>query len=51
MSTVIKELWEAVVEGEAADAVSATERGLADGIGAEHLLQDGLMEAMREVGR
>ncbi len=51
MSTVIKELREAVVEGEAADAVSATERGLAEGIGADDLLQDGLMEAMREVGR
>ena len=50
MSTV-QELVQAVVEGEAADAVSATERGLADGIAADELLQNGLMEAMREVGR
>ncbi len=50
MSTV-QELVQAVVEGEAGDAVTATEKGLSEGIGADELLQDGLMEAMREVGR
>jgi 5-methyltetrahydrofolate--homocysteine methyltransferase len=49
--STVQELLQAVVEGEAADAVSATERGLADGIAADELLQDGLMQAMQEVGR
>lgn len=51
MNEVIKQLWDAVVEGEATDAVDAATRGLAEGIGADQLLQDGLMDAMREVGR
>ncbi len=50
MST-IDQLREAVVEGEARDAVAQTTLGLEGGISPEVLLQDGLMAAMREVGR
>lgn len=45
------ELRGAVIDGRARDAVSHTERGLELGIPADELLQDGLMAAMREVGR
>lgn len=50
MST-IDALKTAVVEGQAAVATAQTEAGLTEGITAETLLQDGLMAAMREVGR
>jgi 5-methyltetrahydrofolate--homocysteine methyltransferase len=46
----IEELREAVVEGQAKDAVAKAEQGLADGVPANDLLQDGLIAAMRRVG-
>jgi 5-methyltetrahydrofolate--homocysteine methyltransferase len=49
--STIDELRSAVVEGQAADAVTRTTAGLEQGISAEDLLQDGLMAAMREVGQ
>ena len=50
MST-IDALKNAVIEGQAAEAAAQAEAGLAEGVSAETLLQDGLMAAMREVGR
>jgi 5-methyltetrahydrofolate--homocysteine methyltransferase len=47
----LEQLRDAVVDGEAADAVAATTAALEQGVDAEELLQDGLMAAMREVGR
>jgi 5-methyltetrahydrofolate--homocysteine methyltransferase len=48
--TLIEELREAVVEGQARDAVAKVEQGLAEGMPANDLLQDGLIAAMRQVG-
>ncbi len=48
---MIEGLKSAVVDGRAAEAAAQAEAGLAEGISAEALLQDGLMAAMREVGR
>lgn len=50
MST-IDELKSAVVEGQAAEAAAKAQAGLAEGISAETLLQEGLTPAMQEVGR
>lgn len=47
---LIEELREAVVEGQAKEAVAKVEQGLAEGISANDLLQDGLIAAMRRVG-
>jgi 5-methyltetrahydrofolate--homocysteine methyltransferase len=47
---LIEELREAVVEGQAKDAVAKVEQGLAEGLPANDLLQDGLIAAMRRVG-
>ena len=47
----IEGLRTAIVDGQATVAVAQTEAALAEGISAEALLQDGLMAAMREVGR
>jgi len=48
---VLDELREAVIDGQAKLAVAAATQGLEQGIPAEVLLQDGLIAAMREVGR
>ena len=48
---VLDELREAVIDGRAKLAVAAATQGLEQGIPAEVLLQDGLIAAMREVGR
>ena len=49
--TVLDELREAVIDGQAKLAVAAATQGLEQGIPAEVLLHDGLIAAMREVGR
>ena len=49
--SVLDRLHDAIVEGQASEAVAETEQGLADGIPADRLLEDGLMEAMKDVGR
>jgi 5-methyltetrahydrofolate--homocysteine methyltransferase len=49
--SVLDQLHDAVVEGQAKEAVAHTVQGLADSIPAEKLLEDGLMEAMKDVGR
>lgn len=48
---VLDELREAVIDGQAKLAVAAATQGLEQDIPAEVLLQDGLIAAMREVGR
>ena len=48
---VLDELREAVIDGQAKLAVATATQGLEQGIPAEVLLQDGLIAAMREVGR
>jgi len=48
---VLDELREAVIDGQAKLAVAAATQGLEQGVPAEVLLQDGLIAAMREVGR
>jgi len=49
--SVLDQLHAAVVDGQAREAVAQTEQGLAEGIPAERLLEDGLMVAMKDVGR
>ena len=49
--SAIDQLENAVVDGEAGAAVHEATLGLEQGIPAETLLQDGLMAAMREVGK
>jgi 5-methyltetrahydrofolate--homocysteine methyltransferase len=49
--TVLDELREAVIDGQAKLAVTKATQGLDEGIPAEVLLQDGLIAAMREVGQ
>jgi 5-methyltetrahydrofolate--homocysteine methyltransferase len=49
--TVIEELRQAVIDGQAKVAVAKVTQGLEEGHSAETLLQDGLIEAMKEVGR
>lgn len=49
--TVLPELRQAVVDGQAKLAVTKVTQGLEQGIPAETLLQDGLIAAMREVGQ
>lgn len=49
--SAIDQLRTAIVDGIAKEAVSQTELGLAEGVAAVDLLQDGLMAAMREVGQ
>ncbi len=48
---VIEELREAVAEGQAKTAVARVTAGLADGVPAGTLLQDGLIAAMKHVGQ
>jgi 5-methyltetrahydrofolate--homocysteine methyltransferase len=48
---LLDELREAVIDGQAKLAVATATQGLEQGIPAEVLLQDGLIAAMREVGR
>ncbi len=48
---VLDELREAVIDGQAKVAVAKATQGLEQGIPAEVLLRDGLIAAMREVGR
>jgi 5-methyltetrahydrofolate--homocysteine methyltransferase len=49
--TIIPELREAVIDGQAKLAVTKVTQGLEQGIPAETLLQDGLIAAMKEVGQ
>jgi 5-methyltetrahydrofolate--homocysteine methyltransferase len=49
--TVLDELREAVIDGQAKTAVARAEEGLAAGIPADAVLHDGLIAAMREVGQ
>jgi 5-methyltetrahydrofolate--homocysteine methyltransferase len=49
--TILDELREAVSEGQAKVAVAKVTQGLADGIPAGTLLQDGLIAAMKQVGQ
>ena len=49
--TVLEELRQAVVDGQAKLAVTKVTQGLEQGIPAEVLLQDGLIAAMKEVGQ
>ena len=49
--TVLEELRQAVIDGQAKLAVAKAAEGLEKGISAETLLQDGLIAAMKEVGR
>ena len=49
--TVLEELRQAVVDGQAKLAVTKVTQGLEEGIPAEVLLQDGLIAAMKEVGQ
>ena len=48
---VLEELRQAVIDGQAKLAVTKVTQGLEQGIPAEVLLQDGLIAAMKEVGR
>ena len=47
---LIEELRQAVVDGQPKAAVEKTTQGLAEGVPASRLLQDGLIAAMRQVG-
>ena len=49
--TIIPELREAVIDGQAKLAVTKLTQGLEQGIPAETLLQEGLIAAMKEVGQ
>jgi 5-methyltetrahydrofolate--homocysteine methyltransferase len=49
--SVVEQLHDAVVDGEATEAVAQMQRGLEEGISAEELLEHGLMAAMRDVGQ
>jgi 5-methyltetrahydrofolate--homocysteine methyltransferase len=49
--TVLEELSQAVVDGQAKLAVAKVTKGLEDGIAADVLLEQGLIAAMNEVGR
>jgi 5-methyltetrahydrofolate--homocysteine methyltransferase len=49
--SVLEQLHDAVVDGEAAEAVTQMQRGIDDGIRADSLLEEGLMAAMRDVGQ
>ena len=49
--SVLEQLHDAVVDGEAAEAVAQTRRGLDEGVPADTLLEEGLMTAMRDVGK
>ena len=50
-TTTLDRLQQAVIEGQAAEAVAEATRGLEEGVAAESLLHDGLMAAMRRVGQ
>jgi len=50
-TTTLDRLAQAVIEGQAAEAVAEATRGLEEGVAAESLLHDGLMAAMRHVGQ
>ena len=49
--SVVEQLHDAVVDGAAVEAVAQMKRGLDDGVPAEELLEQGLMAAMRDVGK
>jgi 5-methyltetrahydrofolate--homocysteine methyltransferase len=49
--SVLDQLRGAIVDGYANEAVAQMEQGLAEGIPAEILFEDGLMAAMRDVGK
>jgi 5-methyltetrahydrofolate--homocysteine methyltransferase len=49
--SVLEQLHDAVVDGDAAEAVAQMRRGLEEGVPVDRLLEDGLMLAMRDVGQ
>lgn len=49
--SLIEEIRQAVIEGQAKAVVPKVEQALADGIPADEILQKGLIDAMAEVGR
>ena len=51
MADQLKDVYEAVLDGNAAATKSAVQAALAEGIPAETILKDGLIAAMGEVGR
>jgi 5-methyltetrahydrofolate--homocysteine methyltransferase len=51
MEDIIKEIYQGVVKGNALQVKSKIETALQSGIDAEVILSQGLIEAMREVGR
>ena len=51
MSDLIQEIREAVIDGQAKVAVPKVEQALAEGIAPDTILNDGLIDAMAEVGR
>lgn len=51
MSTIIQEIREAVIEGQAKVVVPKVEQALAEGIKPNIILNDGLISAMAEVGK
>jgi len=49
--SLIQEIRQAVIEGQAKTVVPKVEQALKEGTAADKILQDGLIDAMREVGR
>ncbi|GAB4424974.1 MAG: corrinoid protein [Anaerolineae bacterium] len=49
--SLIEEIRQAVIEGQAKAVVPKVEQALADGVPADEILQKGLIDAMAEVGR
>jgi 5-methyltetrahydrofolate--homocysteine methyltransferase len=49
--SALEQLHDAVVDGQAAEAVTQMQRGIDDDVPADSLLEDGLMAAMRDVGQ
>lgn len=49
--SIIEEIRDAVIDGDARGTVARLEAGLAAGLGPEHILRDGLIAGMQEVGR
>jgi 5-methyltetrahydrofolate--homocysteine methyltransferase len=49
--SLVQEIRQAVIEGQAKTVVPKVEQALKEGVAANKILQDGLIDAMREVGR
>lgn len=47
----LKSIYENVIDGQASEVAAGVEAALADGLGAEKILNEGLIAAMDEVGR